>query len=107
MSKKRLIDQAALDITKHFTDQGKLVEAGWAAFAHFVLPKDCSADQTRDMQFAFMAGAEHTFSSIIAILDPGDEPTADDMRRMDLIHAELERWRGIISERVQPSQGRA
>jgi hypothetical protein len=104
--KARLIEQAALHVTKEFTDRGKLIEAGWAAFAHLALPKDAPPVQIREMRIAFMAGAEHLFSSIINILDPGEEPTDADMRRMDLIHQELEEWRGRLSERIQPAQGR-
>ena len=107
MNKARLIEQAASDVTKKLSDEGKLVEAGFAAFAHFVVPKDAPAVQLREMQLAFMAGAEHVFSSIMNILDPGEEPTDADLRRMDLIHKELDDWRSRISERVQPSQGRA
>ena len=43
----------------------------------------------------------------MSILDPGEEPTEADLGRMDLIQKELDDWRGSISERVQPSQGRA
>jgi hypothetical protein len=102
-----MIEQVASDITKEFTDRGKLVEAGWAAFHHLVLPKDAPAVQIREMRLAFMAGAEHLFSSIMNILDPGEEPTASDLRRMDLISNEIDEWRGRLSERVQPAQGRA
>ena len=107
MNKARLIEQAAGDVTKKLTDEGKLIEAGFAAFAHFVVPKDAPVIQLREMQLAFMAGAEHVFSSIMNILDPGEEPTDADLRRMDLIQKELETWRGRLWERVQPSQGRA
>lgn len=107
MNKARLIEQAASDVTKELSDRGKIVEAGWAAFRHFVVPKDAPAIQVREMQLAFMAGAEHLFSSIMNILDPGEEPTDADLRRMDLIHTEIDEWRGRISERIQPSQGRA
>jgi hypothetical protein len=106
-SKRRLIEQAASDVTKELTDQGKLIEAGFAAFAHFVIAKDAPEVQRSEMRLAFMAGAEHLFSSIMNILDPGDEPTAADLRRMDLIHREIKEWRATLSERVQPSQGRA
>lgn len=107
MNKARLIEAAASDVTKSLTDQGKLIEAGFAAFAHFVIPKDAPAIQLREMQLAFMAGAEHVFSSIMNILDPGEEPTEADLRRMDLIQTEIDAWRGRISERVHPAQGRA
>jgi hypothetical protein len=52
------------------------------------------------MRTAFMAGAEHLFSSVMNVLDPGQEPTADDLRRMDLIHTELEEWRDKLKARV-------
>lgn len=107
MNKARLIEAAALGITKELTDKGKLVEAGFAAFRHFVIAKDAPPDQVREMRLAFMAGAEHLFSSIMGILDPGEDPTAKDLARMDLIHTEIEAWRGTLSERVDPAQGRA
>lgn len=107
MNKARLIEQAASEVTKELTDRGKLVEAGFAAFAHFVIPKDAPPVQLREMQLAFMAGAEHVFSSIMNILDPCDEPTAADLRRMDLIQTEIDEWRGKLFERVSPTQGRA
>jgi hypothetical protein len=107
MNKSKIIEKAALDATKELTDKGLLIEAGFAAFAHFVIPKDAPAIQLREMQLAFMAGAEHLFSSIMGILDPGEEPTADDLKRMDLIEKEINAWRGRLSERVQPAQGRA
>ena len=107
MNKAQLIEAAAHDVTKELADKGQLIEAGFAAFAHFTIPKDAPVIQLREMQLAFMAGAEHLFSSIMSILDPGEEPTEADLGRMDLIQKELDDWRGRISERVQPSQGRA
>ncbi len=107
MNKARLIERAALDVTKELTDKGKLIEAGFAAFRHFVIAKDAPAIQVQEMQLAFMAGAEHLFSSIMGILDPGDEPSAADLRRMDLINTEIDTWRGKLSERVDPAQGNA
>lgn len=107
MNKARLIEQVASEVTKEFTDKGRLIEAGFAAFAHFTVPKNAPPVQLSEMQIAFMAGAEHLWSSIMNVLDPGQEPTEADMRRMDLIQRELDEWRGRLSERVQPSQGRA
>lgn len=107
MNKTKLIEQAAHDVTKHLSDQGKLVEAGFAAFRYLAMAKDAPDIQVNEMRLAFMAGAEHLFSSIMSILDPGEESTDADLRRMDLIDAELDSWRGRLSERVQPSQGRA
>jgi hypothetical protein len=106
-SKAKLIEQAASDLTKEFTDRGKLVEAGFAAFREYVIAKDAPPLQVSEMRLAFMAGAEHVFSSIMNILDPGEEPTEADLRRMDLIHKEIDEWRVKLSERVDPIQGRA
>ena len=106
-SKRRRIEQAATDLTKELTDEGKLIEAGFAAFASLVIPKDAPTIQLREMQLAFMAGAEHVWSSIMNILDPGEEPTAADLRRMDLIQRELDEWRGKFSERIDPAKGNA
>jgi hypothetical protein len=107
MNKARLIEQAARRLTKELADQGKLIEAGFAVFAHFVIPKDAPAVQLDEMRLAYMAGAEHLFSSIMNILDPGEEPTEADLLRMDLIQKEIDEWRGRLSERVDPAQGRA
>lgn len=107
MNKAKLIEAAALEITKEFTDKGQLVAAGFAAFRHFVIPKDAPPIQVEEMQLAFMAGAEHLFSSILAILEPGEEPTETDLKRMDLIEKEMDEWRAKLSERIDPAQGRA
>ena len=104
--KRRLINLVGNEITKELTDKGKLVEAGFAAFRHFVIPKDASPVQVSEMRLAFMAGAEHVFSSIMTMLDPGEEPSSADLRRMDMIHREIEEWRGKLSERTNPAQGR-
>ncbi len=44
------------------------------------------------MRGAFMAGAAHLFAAMVSVLDPGVEPTADDMRRMDMIAREINAW---------------
>lgn len=107
MNKAKVIEEAAHRLTKELADKGKLVEAGFAAFALYVIPKDAPAVQLSEMRLAYMAGAEHLFSSIMNILDPGADPTAADLRRMDLIDREIAEWRVKLSERVQPSQGNA
>lgn len=93
-------ERAASNLTKELTDNGKLIEAGFAIFADVVIPKDAPPVQLVETQLAFMAGAEHVWSSVLNMLDPDDEPTADDIRRMDLIQRELDEWRGKLSERV-------
>ena len=107
MNKARLIEAAALGVTKELTDKGKLIEAGFAAFAHFVIPKDAPPIQLKEMQLAFMAGADHLFSSIMGILDPGEEPTNKDLERMELIHNELQAFIQDFQLRHAPTKGSA
>ncbi len=41
---------------------------------------------------AFFGGAQHLFASIMGILEPGAEPTDNDMHRLTLINNELEEF---------------
>jgi len=91
-------DKAATMLTKILTDKGLLIEAGFAAFRHFVIAPGASHAQVLEMRAAYMSGAEHLFSSIMTIMDPGAEPTEDDLRRMNLIHKEIEAWREHIKQ---------
>ncbi len=52
MNKARLIEQAASHVTKEFTDRGKLIEAGWAAFHHLVVPKDAPVSKSGGFAFS-------------------------------------------------------
>src|SRR3990167_3300965 len=103
----RAIDDATQRLTKQLMDEGKLIESGFALFAHYVIPKDASQTQIREMRLAWMASAEHLFSSIMSALEPGEEPSDADMKRTDLIVKELDYWRAFLSERVHPVQGSA
>lgn len=82
----------AEELSKKLVDQGKLIEAGFVALRIMVIPDDASSQQRSDMRVAFMAGAQHLFASIISIMEPGTEPTDNDMRRMGLISKELEQF---------------
>lgn len=101
MNKDRVINQAAVKVTKTLVDKGKLVEAGFALFRIYVIDKGASDLQVAEMQMAFMAGAEHVFTSILAIMGGGpessdDDPTEKDMARMGMISDELAGWRELI-----------
>jgi hypothetical protein len=41
---------------------------------------------------------------MMSMLDPDEEPTEADLRRMDLIQRELDEWRGKLSERINQSK---
>lgn len=77
-------------ITADLMDAGKIIEAGWHGFRLMVVPPDAGMAQLRDMRAAFFGGALHLFTSIIKSMDAGDEPTEQDMQRIQLIQEELE-----------------
>ncbi len=99
---RALADQLA----KEMTDAGKLIEGGWRAYDMMILPKDEEVLK-RECRLAFMAGAQHLFASIMTVLDADREPTAQDMRRMDLIHRELEAIKPELELRARRTEGSA
>lgn len=92
-------------LTRQLANDGKLIEAGWVAMRLHAIPLNAPAIQLQEMRLAFMAGAQHLFWSMLAMLDPEPEETPDDMGRMDLIHKELEAFRGEIELWVSKTKG--
>lgn len=93
-------------LTRDLTAQGKLLEAGWQIYRLLCLklPPHVAGDDLRE---AFMAGAEHIFSSILTAMDPGEEPTDDDMLRMDRLNDELEPVRRTLRLKYGRTTGSA
>ena len=86
------IGKIADAIAGRFIDRGKIIEMGFAALISQTYPgwETMEKQQLDDLRCAFFAGAQHLLGSIMGTLDPGSEPTEQDMRRMDLINHELE-----------------
>jgi hypothetical protein len=102
-----MADRAFLErLTKQLANEGKLIEAGWVAMRLAAIPDNAPAIQLQEMRLAYMAGAQHLFASMIAILDDDREPTDADMARMDLIHKELEAFRSELELWVAKAKGR-
>lgn len=102
------IQRLATEVSKKLADDGKLIEAGWAGYRYLVLSPTAPPIQIDECRTAFMAGAQHLFSSIMVILDPGDaEPSAADLKKMDLIHAELQTFASEMEQRVTSTKGSA
>lgn len=76
-------------LQRELANRGQLIEAGWVGLRQAWIPADAPPHQVQDLRWAFMAGAQHLFASIMTILDPGEKETEGDLRRMDLINAEL------------------
>jgi len=83
-------DKIIGDFTKKFTDDGKIVEAGWQAYRMLAIPPNAPEIQVRECRLAYFFGAQHLFASMMGVLDDGSEPTDADLRRLDQINAELE-----------------
>jgi hypothetical protein len=104
----RSVDRAALDrASNEFTAMGKLIEAGWIGLRLAAIPLDTPPAQLDDMRIAFFSGAQHLFGSLMTILDPGEEPTDADLKRMDLIDAELRAFLEDFKLRHIKTKGRA
>lgn len=102
------IETLAHELTKKLADQGRLIEIGWVSLRSLVVSPNASQLQLDEMRMAFMCGAQHLFASIMgSVLDPGDEPTPDDMRRMELIEKELDNFRKEMELRMQSTKGSA
>ena len=87
-------------LSHQLTDEGKLIEAGWVSLKLAVIPSDAPRVQLDEMRMAFFAGAQHLFSSIMTILEPGAEPTDTDMGRMDQISKELEKFGKTFTRQI-------
>ncbi len=99
-------DELLVALTKELTDRGKLIEAGWVSLQLVAIPEDATQEQLTEMRMAYFAGAQHLFASIMGILEPGEEPTDNDMNRLTLIHEELDRFVEEVKRKL-PTQGTA
>jgi hypothetical protein len=103
-----MADRAHLErLTKRLADEGKLIEAGWVALRIQCIALDAPANQLHEMRLAYMAGAQHLFASMIGMLDEDREPTEADMNRIDLVHQELEAFRGELELWAAKAKGKA
>ncbi len=80
-------------IAAEWADKGMLLEGGWRAYVATSGLATAPELQQSEMRKAFFLGAEHLYSCMMQVMDPGEEPTDRDMLRMSLIDAELEKFR--------------
>lgn len=105
---KPSIQQVAQELSEDLADAGKIIEGGFVGFKMMVIPDFVPQVQINEMRMAFFAGAQHLFSSIMAVMDRGDEtPTEKDMLRISLIHYELENFRKDFELNHVPTDGNA
>jgi hypothetical protein len=66
-----------------------LIAEGWEQFREQVVPPNASSVQVDETQKAFYAGASFLLSQVMLRLDPGNDPTDEDLAMLDGIHEEL------------------
>lgn len=100
--------KAAMErIARELMDQGLIVEGGWQMFRLIALAPDAPTSEQDRCKEAFFSGAQHLFGAIMSALEPGDEPTDPDLRRMDQIHLELEVFGNQLRLKYGRSMGSA
>jgi hypothetical protein len=90
--KQTIVQAAATAITKELAAKGMIIEGGWRAYVILGGLENASQVQRDETRKAYYAGAQHLFASILSVLDPGEDTTDADMKRMSLINEELDRW---------------
>ena len=90
-------------LTDLLNTEGKLIDAGFQGL-RLAAYKDAGPQQVATMRECFFAGAQHLFTSIMSIMDPGEEPTDADLNRMSKIAAELDAFQAEFMKRI-PTMG--
>lgn len=72
--------------------KSKVIGSLWESYRKNVIAKDAGPTQLKEMRFAFYAGASSLFSTIINLLEPGTEPTENDLNRMSAIQDEIQEF---------------
>jgi hypothetical protein len=101
-----MADRAFLQrLERELVDQGKLIEAGWVLLRRAAIHPDAPAEQLTEMRMAFFAGAQHLFAALMDILEPGEEPTEADLKRMNMINDELGAFLEKMKLRIAQPKG--
>lgn len=100
MSDKQ-IDAQADKLLLELSKRGQVVEGGWMAYVILSL-SGCSELQKSEMRKAYFFGAQHVFASIMRLLEPGTEPTDNDLKVVGDIHDELAKF--VEEIKAQPNQ---
>ena len=96
-------------VTRVLAESGRLIEAGFEIHAKDFLSKDITPEERERHRETFMMGAQHCFGSM-SFIDDGDEITDAVMRRMTLLHEELENYvrhfkrRHKVGDEVYPQE---
>jgi hypothetical protein len=70
----------------------------WRDYRARVIPVQAPTIQARECRRAFYAGAASMLQVIMVGLEPGLEPTKEDLAKMDELMAELDRFADALKE---------
>lgn len=74
----------------------KLIAEAWRDFEIQVIPLNAPEIQRTECRRAFYAGAIAMFGGIVNMLEPGQEATEADLKKMDAIQAEINQYSGDL-----------
>ncbi len=86
------------DYSNHPLLEMNYIENEWRKFVALVMPPNAPEIQRKEMKRAFYAGSEAFLRVTLDVLEPGPEPTENDMRRMELISEELKQFATDVKE---------
>lgn len=87
-------------LTRKLIEDGRLIAAGFLALRLQIIPLDAPQAQVDDMEFAYLAGAQHVWASIFGALDADADATPGDLRRMQLMSRELDQVKEQLKARA-------
>ena len=71
------------------SQRAKLLAAGWDKYRSRVISHEASEAQIKECRRSFYAGAHLLLCDILDLLDPGDEPTQEDLMMVEDLQQEL------------------
>lgn len=103
MATKKQIDKLANVLTQELAEKGNLIVSGFAALRQSMLSPAVTEKQLTDFRITYFAAAEHVFTSLLAMMenDGSDEPSKQDLDRMERLHDEVMDIRKILESFVK------
>lgn len=77
----------------------KVMDQGWRSILEQVVPPETSPDLVKTFKRFFYAGSKHLLDTLVYtdMLDEGEQPTADDLAKIDAIQHEINEYFGEVS----------
>jgi len=86
-------------LAQELIDQGRIMEAGWQSLKVLSISPQAPAVQIQEMRNVFYAGASWLLDQMLKMLEPGEDPSEADERRMKQLQQELDSyWKNYFAE---------